>query len=45
MTLGIFTFLACWNDYLWPLVAINDLGPVEKASSVFTFIASTFYFH
>jgi multiple sugar transport system permease protein len=19
-TLGIFTFLACWNDYLWPLV-------------------------
>lgn len=23
--LGIFTFLASWNDYLWPLVAINDL--------------------
>lgn len=22
--LGIFTFLASWNDYLWPLVAIND---------------------
>lgn len=21
---GIFTFLASWNDYLWPLVAIND---------------------
>lgn len=21
---GIFTFLAAWNDYLWPLVAIND---------------------
>ena len=23
-TLGIFTFMATWNDYLWPLVAIND---------------------
>ena len=23
--LGIFTFLASWNDYLWPLVAVNDL--------------------
>jgi multiple sugar transport system permease protein len=20
-TLGIFTFLACWNDYLWPLIS------------------------
>jgi multiple sugar transport system permease protein len=24
--LGIFTFKWMWNDYLWPLVAINDLG-------------------
>jgi len=23
-TLGIFTFMATWNDYLWPLIAIND---------------------
>src|SRR5215211_6277901 len=23
--LGIFTFLAAWNDYLWPLIVINDL--------------------
>jgi multiple sugar transport system permease protein len=23
-TLGIFTFMTSWNDYLWPLVAIND---------------------
>ncbi len=23
--LGVFTFLISWNDYLWPLVAINDL--------------------
>jgi multiple sugar transport system permease protein len=23
--LGVFTFLASWNDYLWPLVAINDI--------------------
>jgi ABC-type glycerol-3-phosphate transport system permease component len=22
--LGIFTFLASWNDYLWPLIVIND---------------------
>jgi multiple sugar transport system permease protein len=26
---GIFTFLTSWNDYLWPLVAIND---TEKAT-------------
>lgn len=24
--LGIFTFLGSWNDYLWPLVVINDLN-------------------
>jgi ABC-type glycerol-3-phosphate transport system permease component len=23
--LGIFTFLSAWNDYLWPLIVINDL--------------------
>ncbi|HYH11439.1 MAG TPA: carbohydrate ABC transporter permease [Thermomicrobiales bacterium] len=23
--LGIFTFLAAWNDYLWPLIVINDI--------------------
>ena len=23
-TLGIFTFMSSWNDYLWPLIAIND---------------------
>jgi multiple sugar transport system permease protein len=23
-TLGIFTFLAAWNDFLWPLVSITD---------------------
>jgi multiple sugar transport system permease protein len=23
--LGVFSFLASWNDYLWPLVVINDL--------------------
>ncbi|MGH3658598.1 MAG: carbohydrate ABC transporter permease, partial [Micromonosporaceae bacterium] len=22
--LGIFTFLGSWNDYLWPLIVIND---------------------
>ena len=24
--LGVFTFLGSWNDYLWPLVVINDLN-------------------
>ena len=24
--LGIFTFLGSWNDYLWPLVVVNDLN-------------------
>lgn len=23
--LGIFTFMGSWNNYLWPLIAINDL--------------------
>jgi multiple sugar transport system permease protein len=23
--LGVFSFLASWNDYLWPLVAINEM--------------------
>jgi len=23
-TLGIFTFLAAWNDFLWPLVSATD---------------------
>ena len=23
-TLGIFQFMASWNDYLWPLIVIND---------------------
>jgi multiple sugar transport system permease protein len=27
--LGVFAFLASWNDYLWPLVAINE---VEKST-------------
>lgn len=22
---GIFTFMAAWNDYLWPLIVLNDL--------------------
>ncbi|MBS4219030.1 carbohydrate ABC transporter permease [Bacillus sp. FJAT-49711] len=22
--LGIFTFMAAWNDYLWPLIVLND---------------------
>lgn len=22
--LGIFTFIAAWNDYLWPLIVLND---------------------
>jgi multiple sugar transport system permease protein len=38
--LGVFTFLASWNDYLWPLVAINDL---EKSTLplALTFFSST----
>ncbi|MCC6313119.1 MAG: carbohydrate ABC transporter permease [Thermomicrobiales bacterium] len=38
--LGVFTFLISWNDYLWPLVAINDL---EKSTIplALTFFNST----
>jgi cellobiose transport system permease protein len=24
--LGVFTFIASWNDYLWPLIVLNDPG-------------------
>jgi ABC-type glycerol-3-phosphate transport system permease component len=24
-TLGIFTFLGSWNDFLWPLIMINSI--------------------
>jgi multiple sugar transport system permease protein len=24
VTLGLFTFLASWSDFLWPLIAITD---------------------
>ena len=24
MTLALFTFLASWSDFLWPLIAITD---------------------
>jgi multiple sugar transport system permease protein len=26
ITLGIFTFLGTWNDFLWPLVVLSDAG-------------------
>ena len=33
-SLAIFSFVLVWNDYLWPLVAINDLGPVETMARI-----------
>jgi len=24
VTLGLFTFLAAWNDFLWPLIILTD---------------------
>jgi multiple sugar transport system permease protein len=24
VTLGVFTFLGSWNDFLWPLIVLND---------------------
>jgi len=24
VTLGVFTFLAAWNDFLWPLIVLSD---------------------
>lgn len=26
VTLGVFTFLAAWNDFLWPLIVLSDDG-------------------
>ncbi|HKI86369.1 MAG TPA: carbohydrate ABC transporter permease, partial [Thermoanaerobaculia bacterium] len=26
LTLGIFTFLAAWNDFMWPLIVLTDQG-------------------
>ncbi|MDQ2651824.1 MAG: carbohydrate ABC transporter permease [Chloroflexota bacterium] len=41
--LGVFTFLASWNDYLWPLVAINDLdkSTIPLALTFFNSVQST----
>ena len=43
--LGVFTFLASWNDYLWPLVAINDLdkSTLPLALTFFSSVQSTRY--
>jgi multiple sugar transport system permease protein len=43
--LGVFTFLASWNDYLWPLVAINDLdkSTIPLALTFFNSVHSTRY--
>lgn len=43
--LGVFTFLASWNDYLWPLVAINDLdkSTLPLALSFFSAAHATRY--
>lgn len=43
--LGVFTFLASWNDYLWPLVAINDLdkSTIPLALAFFNDSRSTRY--
>ncbi len=43
--LGVFTFLASWNDYLWPLVAINDLdkSTLPLALTFFNSLHSTRY--
>jgi multiple sugar transport system permease protein len=24
VTLGVFTFLAAWNDFMWPLIVLTD---------------------
>lgn len=36
VTLGVFTFLGTWNDFLWPLIVLNDAAkqtlPVALAS-------------
>ena len=43
--LGVFTFLASWNDYLWPLVAINDLdkSTLPLALTFFNSVHATRY--
>jgi multiple sugar transport system permease protein len=38
--LGIFTFLGSWNDYIWPLVAINDVQK-QTLPLALTFFNST----
>jgi multiple sugar transport system permease protein len=37
-TLGIFTFMSQWNNYLWPLIAINDmlLRPLQVGLAMVT---------
>lgn len=43
--LGIFKFMTVWNDFLWPLVVINDVGKrtITVGLAMFAGYYSTFY--
>ena len=40
--LGIFTFIGKWNDYMWPLVAINEFSKMTVPLALNTFNTQRF---
>lgn len=36
-TVAIFTFMGSWNDYLWPLICLNDMDKFTLALGLATF--------
>lgn len=44
-TLAVFTFIAGWNSFLWPLIVLNDpsLSTVQMGLAAFSFNKSTDY--
>jgi len=36
VTLGVFTFLGSWNDFMWPLIVLNGPGSVYAAIALAT---------
>jgi len=44
-TLGVFTFVAGWNSFLWPLIVLNDpnMSTVQMGLAAFSYNKSTDY--
>ncbi len=41
VTLAIFTFMAAWNDFMWPLIVLTDQGALHAAGGAGVAVART----